>query len=74
VYKARIRKIGLGETTSINISENERRILYISLFVIILLVVVMRLTQDQMYSLIALFVLGVVAVGNIIYFYRRRRK
>jgi hypothetical protein len=34
----------------------------------------MQLTQDQMYSLVALFVLGVVAVGNIIYFYSRRRK
>lgn len=59
---------------AVNISENERRVLYLSLLLIILLAVVMQFTQDQMYSLFALLFLGVVAVGNIIYFYTRRRK
>ena len=59
---------------SVNISENERRVLYLSLLLMILLAVMMELTKDQTYSLLALFVLGVVAVGNIIYYYSRRRK
>jgi hypothetical protein len=73
MYKGRFPKTETGENLSFNISENERRILYLSLFLIILLAVVMQLTQDQTYSLLAFFVLGVVAVGNLIYFYSRRK-
>lgn len=74
MYKERFRKTETGEIVAVNISENERRVLYLSLLLIILLAVVMQFTQDQMYSLFALLFLGVVAVENIIYFYTRRRK
>ncbi|MCX6648735.1 MAG: hypothetical protein NTV61_05030 [Candidatus Bathyarchaeota archaeon] len=59
---------------SLSISENERRVLYLSLFLIILLALVIQLTSDQVYSLLALLFLGVIAVGNIVYLYSRRRK
>ncbi len=57
-----------------NVSENERRILYISLFIIILLALFMQWTSDQLMSLGALFFVVVVALTNIAYLYRRRKK
>lgn len=57
-----------------SISENERRILYLSLFLIIVLALVIHLTPDQMTSVLAVFFVAVIAVGNIIYLYGRRGK
>jgi accessory gene regulator protein AgrB len=56
------------------ISENERRILYLSLFLIIILALIIHLTTDQLTSLGALFFVVVVALGNMTYLYSRRKK
>ncbi len=56
------------------ISENERRIIYASLFVIILLALLMQWTSDQLMSLGALFLVVFVALANIAYLYSRRKK
>ena len=59
---------------SSNISENERRVLYLSLFIIVLLAIILQFTSDQTYSLLALLFLGVIAIGNIVYIYTRLKK
>jgi lipoprotein signal peptidase len=59
---------------SSNISENERRVLYLSLFIIVLLAIILQFTSDQTYSLLALLFLGVIAIGNIVYIYTRSKK
>ncbi len=57
-----------------SVSEGERRILYVSLFLIIVLAAVIHLSPDQLTSLAALFFVAVVAAGNIVYLYSRRGK
>ncbi len=55
------------------VSESERRIIYVSLFAIIVLAVFMQWTSDQLISLGALFLVVVVALGNIAYLYGKRK-
>jgi hypothetical protein len=57
-----------------NVGENERRVLYLSLFLIVILSIILQFTSDQTYSLLAFVFLGVIAVGNIAYLYSRSRK
>jgi hypothetical protein len=54
-----------------NVSPNERRLLYASLAIIILIAVYLQLSLKQLESLAAVFFLVVVAVANIMYFYTR---
>ncbi len=55
------------------VGESERRIIYVSLFAIIVLAVFMQWTSDQLMSLGALFFVVVVALANIAYLYRKRK-
>ena len=53
--------------------ENERSIIYLSLFVIIVLVILLGLSNDQIYSSVVVFLIVIVILGNVIYFYGRMR-
>ncbi len=55
------------------ISETERRIIYLSLILIVILAVLMNYTQDQTTSLVSLFFIVIIAIANIIYFASRRK-
>ena len=56
------------------ISDTERRLIYLSLIVIVVLAVLMQYGLQDIYSLVALFIIVVVAIGNIVYLYNRSRK
>lgn len=62
---------GLGET---KMGENTRRIIYLSLVIIVALAVLEHLTAGQTYSIAALFLIVIVALGNISYLHSRFRK
>ncbi len=53
------------------VSQNERRLLYLSIAIIVLIAAYLQLTLDKTDSIVAVFFLVVVAVGNIMYFYTR---
>ena len=55
------------------VSENESRIIYLSLFVIIVLAILLGLSNDQIYSSVVVFLIVIVIIGNVIYFYGRIR-
>jgi lipoprotein signal peptidase len=63
----------LGEMSN-RISENERRIIYLSVFVIIMLTILFGLHNDQTYSIVAMLLIVIVAIGNIVYIYGRMRR
>ncbi len=56
------------------ISDTERRLIYLSLIVIVALAVLMQYGLQDTYSLVALLIIVVVAIGNIVYIYNRSRK
>jgi F0F1-type ATP synthase assembly protein I len=55
------------------ISENERRIIYLSVLVVIVLALLLGLSDNQTYSLVAVLFIVIVAIGNVVYFYGRMR-
>ena len=52
--------------------ENESSIIYLSLFVIIVLVILLGLSNDQIYSSVVVFLIVIVIIGNVVYFGRMR--
>ncbi len=50
------------------------RILYLSLTLITVLAIVTNLTPDKTYSIVSVFLIVVIALGNIGYLYRRFKK
>ncbi len=56
------------------ISDTERRLIYLSLIVIVALAVLMQYGLQDTYSPVALLIIVVVAIGNIVYLYNRSRK
>ena len=56
------------------ISENERRIIYLSVFVVIMLAIFFGLSNDQTYSIIAVLLIVIIAIGNVVYIYGRMRR
>lgn len=54
--------------------EKQRRVIYVSLIVIVALGVMEHLTAGQIYSIVALFLIVIVALGNIYYLYSRFKK
>jgi hypothetical protein len=63
---------GLGQGAKIG--EKERRVIYVSLIVIVALGVLEHLAAGQIYSVAALFLIVIVALGNIGYLYSRFKK
>lgn len=55
------------------VNETERRIIYLSFAIIIILSLLMNYSQDQMTSLITLFLIIMIAIANIIYFNSKRK-
>jgi len=55
-------------------SESERKILYASLFLIVIVAVILGLREDDIYSLISLFLIVVIAISNVLYFYTKMKK
>jgi len=55
-------------------SEAERQLLYLSLVVIVVLAILMQYGLAETYSILALFFIIVIAIGNIAYLYSRSKK
>ncbi len=55
-------------------SENERRIVYLSVLVVAVLAILLGLSNDQTYSAVTVLFIVIVVIGNIIYFYRRMKR
>jgi hypothetical protein len=55
-------------------TESERKILYASLFLIVIVAVILGLREDDIYSLISLFLIVVIAISNVLYFYTKMKK
>ncbi len=55
-------------------SETERQLIYLSLIVIVVLAILMQYGPTETYSLVAIFFIIVIALGNIVYIYNRSRK
>jgi heme/copper-type cytochrome/quinol oxidase subunit 2 len=55
-------------------SENERRIVYLSMLVVAVLAILLGLSNDQTYSAVTVLFIVIVVIGNIIYFYRRMKR
>jgi heme A synthase len=56
------------------LGEKEGRVIYVSLIVVAALGVMEHLTAGQIYSIVALFLIVIVALGNIYYLYTRFKK
>ncbi len=56
------------------ISENERRIVYLSVLVVVVLAILLGLSNDQTYSIVAVLFIIIVVIGNVVYFYGRMRR
>jgi hypothetical protein len=54
-------------------SENERRIVYLSVLVVVVLAILLGLSNDQTYSAVTVLFIVIVVIGNIIYIYRRMK-
>jgi lipoprotein signal peptidase len=52
----------------------DRRIIYASLLIIIVLAAVTRLSPEETYSIVSVFLIIIVALGNIGYLYSRSRR
>jgi undecaprenyl pyrophosphate phosphatase UppP len=55
-------------------SENERRIVYLSVLVVAVLAILLGLSNDQTYSAVTVLFIVIIVIGNIIYFYRRMKR
>jgi hypothetical protein len=55
------------------VSENDRRIISTSVVAVILLATLLELSNDQTYSLVFMFFLIIVVIGNLVYFFGRIR-
>lgn len=60
--------MALGKT---KISQTERLIIFLSLFIIIILAILMQYSQAQVYSILTLFVIIIIVIGNAIYIYNK---
>jgi len=49
----------------------DRRIIYASLLIIIVLAAITRLSPEETYSIVAIFTIIIVALGNIGYLYSK---
>jgi lipoprotein signal peptidase len=56
-----------------SINQIDRRILYASMAIVVVLAVLMRLKMDEIYSLLAVLLIIFVALGNIGYFYTKSK-
>ena len=63
-----------GPATRTRLGEKEGRVIYVSLIVVAALGVMEHLTAGQIYSIVALFLIVIVALGNIYYLYTRFKK
>ncbi len=72
LYKEGFTCFARGEMSN-KISENERRIIYLSVLVVIVLALLLGLSNNQTYSLVAVLFIVIVAIGNVVYFYGRMR-
>lgn len=64
-------KVERGDKTSV--VEIERRNIYLTLIIILILAIIMQFTQGQIASLLSLFLIGIIVIGNIIYLHNRFR-
>ena len=54
-------------------NKNERRIIYLPCFVVIVLTILLGLSNNQSYSLVSVLFI-IIAIGNIVYFYWKMSK
>ena len=54
--------------------EKEKRVIYLSFMIMIVLVVIVNVTRDELFSIAAVFTMAIILSSNVIYFYRKRKK
>ena len=64
----------MGQGMKPRMSETERQLIYLSLIVIVVIAILMQYGLEETYSLLALFFIIVIAIGNIVYIYNRSRR
>jgi hypothetical protein len=54
--------------------EKEKRFIYLSFMIMIVLVVIVNVTRDELFSIAAVFTMAIILSSNVIYFLRKRKK
>jgi hypothetical protein len=54
--------------------ESERTIIYFSILMIVILAVLVNVTKQELFPLASVVIIVIIAISNVIYFYRKRKK
>ena len=54
--------------------DTERYIIYASFFIIVILSVLLGLNESDYLSILTIFMIAIIAIGNIVYLYGKYRK